>query len=119
MHGLRPVLTIARSGLTARRLSQRMTVLIHVLGVRRQAVSLTRMSENYWFPKKRFGWGWGPPRNVQGWAVLTGWIVLLSTGTRALPGFAKVVFFLGMLALLGLILYFKGEPPGRGNWRIR
>ena len=25
----------------------------------------------YWFPAKRKGWGWGPPTVWQGWAVLS------------------------------------------------
>jgi hypothetical protein len=77
------------------------------------------MNNHYWFPKKRVGWGWGPPRNLQGWAVLIGWIALLTIGKRSLPGFPGVVFFIAMLALLGVVVFFKGEPPGRGNWRIR
>ena len=77
------------------------------------------MRGDYWFPKKRFGWGWGLPRNVYGWAFLIGWMVLLTIGKRSLPGFSGVIFFLGMLALLGLVVYFKGEPPGHGNWKIR
>ena len=76
------------------------------------------MSNDYWFPKKRFGWGWGPPRNLQGWAFLIGWIAFLTTGARSLRGSHGTIFFIGMLALLGLIVYFKGEPPGRGNWKI-
>ena len=67
-------------------------------------------SVNYWFPKKRFGWGWGPPRNLQGWSFLIGWIALLTTGNRSLAGSAAVAFFVGMIALLGLVVYFKGEP---------
>jgi hypothetical protein len=77
------------------------------------------MSDNYWFPRKRFRWGWGPPRNLQGWSTLIGWIVLLTIGKRALTGFSGIVFFIGMLALMGLIVYFKGEPPRGGNWKIR
>ena len=77
------------------------------------------MSGDYWFPKKRFGWGWGPPRNLQGWSVLIGWIVLLTIGKRSLPGLSGIIFFIGMIALLGLVVYFKGERPGRGNWTIR
>ena len=71
------------------------------------------MSDNYWFPKKRYGWG--PPRKLQGWTVLIGWIVLLTIGMRSLPGLSGIVFFIGMIALLGLIVYFKGEPPERGT----
>jgi hypothetical protein len=77
------------------------------------------MRDDFWFPKKRFGWGWGPPRNVQGWALLIAWIVLLITGARSLTGLSGVGFFIGMISLLGLNVYFKGEPPGPGNWRIR
>ena len=63
--------------------------------------------------------GMGPPRNVQGWVFLIAWVTLLTIGKRSLPGLSGVVFFVGMIALLGLIVAFKGEPPGRGNWRIR
>ena len=76
------------------------------------------MTHDYWFPKKRFGWGWGPPRNIQGWAVLIGWMLLVSVGSGSLSGLSGVGFLVGMIALLGLIVAFKGEPPGRGNWRI-
>lgn len=69
------------------------------------------MSDDYWFPKKRFGWGWGPPRNLQGWVVLIGWALLLVIGSRSLSGLSAAVFFIGMMALLGLIVAFKREPP--------
>ena len=29
-------------------------------------------NDKYWFPAKRYGWGWGPPNNWQGWVVLAG-----------------------------------------------
>ena len=73
----------------------------------------------HWFPKKRFGWGWGPPRNLEGWIVLIAWMLLLVIRRRSLSGLSAVAFFVGMIAVLGLIVAFKGEPPGRGNWRIR
>ena len=29
----------------------------------------------YWFPAKRYGWGWGPPQTWQGWVVfVVGWL---------------------------------------------
>jgi hypothetical protein len=31
----------------------------------------------YWFPAKRYGWGWGPPRVWQGWVVLAIFFALL------------------------------------------
>ena len=31
----------------------------------------------FWFPAKRYGWGWGPPVCWQGWAVLLGYFALM------------------------------------------
>ena len=45
-------------------------------------------------------------------------MVLLAVGRRSLAGLSGIVFLIGMVALLGLIVYFKGEPPGRGNWKM-
>jgi CHASE2 domain-containing sensor protein len=69
----------------------------------------------YWFPAKRFGWGWGPPRMWQGWAVLAVWTLVLLAGVLLLrPPAARVGFVLAMTALLSGICYLKGEPP---RWR--
>jgi hypothetical protein len=70
----------------------------------------------YWFPAKRFGWGWGPPLVWQGWAVLCLWGLVLAAGilrlhARPLPTLGLVVV---MSAVLVLICYAKGEPPA---WR--
>jgi hypothetical protein len=70
----------------------------------------------YWFPAKRFGWGWGPPRVWQGWVVLCVWGLALAAGIlllhkRPLPTVCLVVV---MSLVLVLICYAKGEPPA---WR--
>jgi hypothetical protein len=76
------------------------------------------MSEKrYWFPAKRYGWGWGPPTMWQGWVVLI--VLLLAIAAAALLFMPKhLVAFLGfnlvMIVLLLLICYAKGEPPA---WR--
>jgi hypothetical protein len=73
----------------------------------------------YWFPAKRRGWGWGPPRAWQGWAALAAFAVLLVGGAfRILPN-EGVLSFLGyafaLCVLLMALCYLKGEPPqGRG-----
>jgi len=36
------------------------------------------MAPKYWFPAKRYGWGWRPPRAWQGWLVLVAFVALLA-----------------------------------------
>jgi hypothetical protein len=72
---------------------------------------------SYWFPAKRYGWGWGPPATWQGWVVLIGWFVALLVGglwlaPRSVQGY--LLFTLVLTALLLGVCYAKGEPP---RWR--
>ena len=72
----------------------------------------------YWFPAKRYGWGWGLPSRWQGWVVLAIYAVLLVVGIVGLhPGTTQssfVVYVAGVTALLVLVCWWKGEPP---RWR--
>jgi hypothetical protein len=73
--------------------------------------------DQYWFPAKRRGWGWGPPTVWQGWVVLVGILAAnITVGVLLLPyhvvGF--LCFVLAMVLLMLLICYVKGEPP---SWR--
>ena len=72
----------------------------------------------YWFPAKRFDWGWGAPNTWQGWAATAIWAVVLFVGIRSLPfhgrGGAQAAFTLAMVGIYMLICYWKGEPP---RWR--
>ena len=40
--------------------------------------------DRYWFPAKRYGWGWGPPNNWQGWAVVAGVAALITVGAATI-----------------------------------
>jgi len=72
-------------------------------------------SERYWFPAKRYGWGWGLPITWQGWAVLVGYFVLVGVGAWIfLPQDSRFSFIGYVSALtvsLLVICYAKGEPP--------
>lgn len=74
--------------------------------------------EHYWFPAKRYGWGWGLPAVWQGWVVLVGFLVLLGAGVLIFPPgkyvFSFIVYVCVLVALLVAICYVKGEPPA---WR--
>lgn len=75
-------------------------------------------AQRYWFPAKRYGWGWGPPTTWQGWLVIVIWLAVLMPVTlwlaarnQAVP---LLIFITGMIAVLTVIGYIKGEPP---RWR--
>lgn len=72
----------------------------------------------YWFPAKRYGWGWGLPTRWQGWLVLAIFVLLVAVLVRVFPPHAALgPFVFGVLVLivaLMAICYAKGEPP---KWR--
>jgi hypothetical protein len=72
----------------------------------------------YWFPAKRYGWGWGPPRAWQGWLVLVAFFTLLAVGAIVfLPRQETgrfLVYTAVLVAVLIAICYATGEPP---RWR--
>lgn len=75
-------------------------------------------TQRYWFPAKRYGWGWGPPNTWQGWLVIFIWLAVLMPITLWLASRNQtvplLVFITGMIAALTVIGYIKGEPP---RWR--
>jgi hypothetical protein len=81
--------------------------------------SENRHSEGrYWFPAKRYGWGWGLPSAWQGWLVFAAFLGLLIAGPVMFPPRATPALFFGYVVLLGALLFgvcwLKGEPP---RWR--
>ena len=76
----------------------------------------------YWFPAKRYGWGWGIPTAWQGWAVLLVFFALLAAGAFWLLPSLGPMPFVGYTVLLSLALllvcWLKGEPP-RWRWGDR
>lgn len=76
------------------------------------------MKSPYWFPAKRYGWGWGMPTVWQGWVVMVVFLVLLlAGGVRLLPAYGPMIYVgyvLLLSALLFVVCWLKGEPP---RWR--
>jgi hypothetical protein len=75
---------------------------------------MTRESR-YWFPAKRYGWGWGLPSVWQGWVVMAVFAVLLVAGAfMLLPTYGALVFaaYAAFLCVgLVVVCWIKGEPP--------
>jgi hypothetical protein len=72
----------------------------------------------YWFPAKKYGWGWGLPIKWQGWVVLGTFVVLVAGGgLLILPAQGRGLFmaYAGALCVLLVAICWKtGEPP---RWR--
>jgi Na+/glutamate symporter len=72
----------------------------------------------YWFPAKRYGWGWGLPRVWQGWVVMAVFAILILGGAfTLLSRYGSLVFVAyaaGLCLVLVAVCWVKGEPP---SWR--
>ena len=81
-----------------------------------------RAQPAYWFPAKRYGWGWGLPCTWQGWLVLALFAAGLGIGALEMPPHRDALAFAAWTALLtvGLVAccWIKGEPP-RWRWGER
>ncbi len=79
-----------------------------------------RSEPKFWFPVKRYGWGWGPPVRWQGWVVLVVYLALVGGGIYYFdPKRTALGFFAYMLALTAVfvaIVALKGEKPARWRW---
>ncbi len=74
--------------------------------------------KKYWFPAKKYGWGWGFPKTWQGWLVLLTYIAILGIIAFIFRPEERPFSFYFSLAIATVILIviclIKGEPP---RWR--
>ena len=72
----------------------------------------------YWFPAKRYGWGWGPPSSWEGWVVLAVYFGLLGVDALLFRPDRELHLFLAYVTFVTVLLiavcWLKGEPP---RWR--
>jgi len=73
----------------------------------------------YWFPAKRYGWGWGLPGTWQGWVVIGVYLASVAAICIEYPPSSGAVRFVVLIALasvlLSLVCWLTGEPP-RWSW---
>ena len=71
----------------------------------------------YWFPAKRYGWGWGPASTWQGWMVLATYFSLLVVTALLFPPNSDLRLFLALVSvfrcLLVAVCWVEGEPKWR------
>jgi hypothetical protein len=74
--------------------------------------------QRYWFPAKRYGWGWGFPISWEGWLVFAVFLALIVAGFFLFPPAKLLMRFVGYTVVVGVLLvvvcWLKGEPP---RWR--
>jgi hypothetical protein len=72
----------------------------------------------YWFPAKKYGWGWSFPNCWQGWLVLACYAAALVLLGHVFPPRENHPAFVGGAGVLTILLlaicWLKGEPP---KWR--
>ncbi len=70
--------------------------------------------QRYWFPAKRYGWGWGLPATWEGWLVLAGYLGLIAVGVFLFPSRVGLAAFTIYAVLLSVaftfVCWWKGEP---------
>ena len=76
----------------------------------------------YWFPAKRYGWGWGAPTCWQGWLVVVVFVALLAAGSFIFPpDIERASYFAYVFVLFAFLIgvcWRTGEPP-RWRWGKR
>jgi hypothetical protein len=71
-------------------------------------------TKKYWFPAKKYGWGWGLPCCGQGWLVYTAWFAFLCGGGIFLAPHS-IGLYVAYTIVLGIaffiVVFAKGEKP--------
>lgn len=79
---------------------------------------MAQQDKSYWFPAKRYGWGWGVPICWQGWAVLAAYLAVIVAAGAELAAKGHMAAFNGAVVITTIALiaicWIKGEPP---RWR--
>jgi uncharacterized membrane protein YhaH (DUF805 family) len=72
--------------------------------------------KQFWFPAKRYGWGWGLPCAAQGWVVLVAFVLSITATCILLlhHPVVRVCIQVVLATILIVICLLKGEKP---RWR--
>jgi hypothetical protein len=74
----------------------------------------------FWFPVKRYGWGWGLPVRWQGWLVFASYAALMYLGIdyfRPRRDLVGLIVYAAILTMAFIaIVVAKGERPAGWRW---
>jgi len=77
--------------------------------------------KKYWFPAKKYGWGWGLPTRWQGWAVFVAYAAALLLLHYFFPLDSALNMWLAGAGILTVVLiaicWLTGEPLGARSGR--
>ncbi len=73
--------------------------------------------EDVWFEPKRFGYGSGLPVRWQGWALLAGYLTIVTAAALLLPRYWPL-YVVVPVAATGVLLVLCARHT-RGGWRWR
>lgn len=81
---------------------------------------MTHDQQRYWFPAKRYGWGWGFPSTWQGWAVMAAFMATVAAPALLYPD-RRVLFIATLVVATSMMLWvcFKTGEPTRWRWGKR
>ena len=75
----------------------------------------------FWFPAKRYGWGWGLPVCWQGWVVFLAYLAALVGGLQYFAAqraavYSALVYSAVLTVVFVAIVVIKGERPAGWRW---
>ena len=77
---------------------------------------MTSDEPRYWFPAKRYGWGWGFPRTWQGWLVILAYCAVVVVAAVAGPGAGWRIPVVVAATVGLLVVCLKTGEPARWRW---
>lgn len=72
--------------------------------------------QRYWFPAKRYGWGWGFPRTWEGWTVILAFTAVVLIVAIAGGGAVWRMPVILLATIVVLVICLKKGEPTRWRW---
>jgi uncharacterized membrane protein (DUF485 family) len=73
--------------------------------------------KEYWFKRKRYGWGW-VPATIEGWLVVGVFVVLIAFGSSLMNGSNAAAGIACWVIGVGILIWatFTRSPAAKWRW---